>query len=156
MLVTDLADSPIVSSTVRNRHTYTGRLLETDTGLIQFRNRYMSPTLGRFVHRDPLGYIDGMSQTVYASTNPMSLVDPMGTCSQSPRMRFVATLDPDCEDCFKDAGKSIRDCYSCCINKSPSNNRYNSSWCQGKCDETPRSPGKPIAPAAVTVETCLS
>ena len=63
---------------VGNRHTYTGRLVEWDTGLLQYRHRYLSPTLGRFVQRDPLGYVDGMSEVAYVATNPASRMDPSG------------------------------------------------------------------------------
>ena len=34
-----------------NRHTSTGRLVEWDTGLLQYRHRYMAPVIGRFVQR---------------------------------------------------------------------------------------------------------
>jgi RHS repeat-associated protein len=40
---------------------FTGRYLDKETGLWYFRNRYYSGTLGRFIGRDPLGYVDGAS-----------------------------------------------------------------------------------------------
>jgi len=65
-----------------NRHTYTGRLVERDTGLLQYRHRYMSPTLGRFVQRDPLGvWADSNAAGnayAYGSSAPSRLVDPSG------------------------------------------------------------------------------
>ncbi len=42
-------------------YRYTGRQLDLATGLYYFRARYFSAELGRFISRDPLGYVDGMS-----------------------------------------------------------------------------------------------
>ena len=41
-----------------------GLMHDEETGLIQNRRRMLHPRLGRFMQRDPLGYVDGMS--VYA------------------------------------------------------------------------------------------
>jgi RHS repeat-associated protein len=38
---------------------FTGRYLDKETGLYYFRARYYSGSLGRFIGRDPLGYVDG-------------------------------------------------------------------------------------------------
>jgi len=38
----------------------------------------MSPTLGRFLQRDPIGYVDGMSLYEFAGNTPPRLVDPSG------------------------------------------------------------------------------
>ena len=40
---------------------YTGRREDLETGLYYFRARYYSAQLGRFISRDPLGFVDGMS-----------------------------------------------------------------------------------------------
>ena len=40
---------------------FTGRYLYTESGLWHFRARYYSDELGRFISRDPTGYVDGMS-----------------------------------------------------------------------------------------------
>ncbi|MCM8526652.1 MAG: RHS repeat-associated core domain-containing protein, partial [Lentisphaeraceae bacterium] len=56
---------------------FTGRYLDTETGLWYFRARYFSDELGRFISRDPLGYVDGMS--LYGGYFAMWLtVDPLG------------------------------------------------------------------------------
>jgi len=64
-------------SDVDNPYTFTGRRLDTETGLMQYRNRYYSPTFGRFVSRDPAGYDDWPS-LYYAAFVPLAL-DPLGT-----------------------------------------------------------------------------
>jgi len=40
---------------------YTGQRHDAETGLMYFKNRYYSTSMGSFVTRDPLGYVDGMS-----------------------------------------------------------------------------------------------
>ncbi len=47
-----------------------------DTGLMYFRARYYSGELGRFVSRDPLKYVDGMS--MYRGFFAVNWVDPSG------------------------------------------------------------------------------
>jgi len=64
-------------SAVDNPYAYTGRRWEPETGLYYFRARYYGPKLGRFLDRDPLGYVDGMS--VYAGYFAWGFgVDPAG------------------------------------------------------------------------------
>lgn len=66
-----------------DRYGFTGR--EPDqTGLIYFRARYYDPQVGRFTQRDPLGFIDGVNQYVYAVNSPLNYVDPMGTQGINP------------------------------------------------------------------------
>ena len=56
---------------------YTGR--ENDgTGLYYYRNRYYSPSLRRFISRDPLREAAGENEYSYVSNNPISLTDPLG------------------------------------------------------------------------------
>ena len=62
-------------STIDNEYTYTGRRLDP-SGLMYFRARYYSPQLGQFISRDPLGYVDGMSQ--YRGYFAPDAVDPWG------------------------------------------------------------------------------
>ncbi len=52
------ADSDNVSD-VDWEHTITGRQFDAESGLYQFRNRFYDGSTGRFVNRDPLGYVDG-------------------------------------------------------------------------------------------------
>ncbi|MEM1166401.1 MAG: RHS repeat-associated core domain-containing protein [Planctomycetota bacterium] len=75
------AAEPIVS-TIGNRHAFTGRVYDAVTGLMQYRNRYMLPSLGRFVQRDQLGtwYDTGSRGNAiqYAHVSPLLGVDPYG------------------------------------------------------------------------------
>ncbi|MDY7095737.1 MAG: RHS repeat-associated core domain-containing protein [Acidobacteriota bacterium] len=61
-----------------NFFSYHGRPLDVDTGLLYFRNRYYDPELGRFITADPLGYVDGPSQYLFAMNSPVVFGDPLG------------------------------------------------------------------------------
>lgn len=55
---------------------FTGYVTDNETGLLHARARLYSPGLGRFVGRDEMGYIDGMS--LYASYFAVNSLDPFG------------------------------------------------------------------------------
>ena len=69
-------------------NTFTGRELDTESGLYYFRARYYDPALGRFISRDPLGYVNGMS--LYRAYFVQGGVDPSGL-----DVRAVLDLDED-------------------------------------------------------------
>ena len=69
-------------SDVAGRKGYAG--YEWDQSLpeiLHIRNRVLNADLGRWMQRDPLGDVDGPSLYAYARTNPMTLLDPLGTRS---------------------------------------------------------------------------
>ncbi len=72
------ATSTGASST--NSFQFTGRENDGATGLLSYRARYHSPTFGRFISEDPLGFPGGPDVNVYAYVfnNPVGLVDPFG------------------------------------------------------------------------------
>ena len=55
-----------------------GLLFDKEFGLINNRNRYLSPKLGRYTQRDPAGYTDGMNLYQYEKSNPVNNTDPTG------------------------------------------------------------------------------
>ncbi len=61
-----------------NEILYAGYRLDGETNLYHVRNRYHHPTLGRFISRDPEGYVDGMSFYEYVGSQPITFLDPNG------------------------------------------------------------------------------
>jgi RHS repeat-associated protein len=67
----------LANSSVDNPFAYTGRFLHNDLDLMYFRARYYDPNTGEFLSRDPLEYVDGMSQ--YRGYFVPNGMDPEGT-----------------------------------------------------------------------------
>jgi len=61
-----------------NELHYTGRELDPDTGLYNYRARLYDPTIGRFVSEDKMGFKAGVNFFVYAGDNPINFNDPYG------------------------------------------------------------------------------
>jgi len=59
-------------------HLFTGRIQISGTELYDYRYRVLSSELGRFMQRDPLGYVDGMNLYTYVRSSPMSWLDAFG------------------------------------------------------------------------------
>jgi RHS repeat-associated protein len=64
------------NATYSIRHTYTGRKWDDSLKAHYFRARWYDATLGRFVNRDPIGYVDGAS--LYRGYFSMGAVDFLG------------------------------------------------------------------------------
>lgn len=74
----DNSYTQLPSSAIGNPYMFTGREYDQETGLYYYRARYYSPTLGRFLQRDPLGYVDGMHLYEYVKNNGVNRIDPLG------------------------------------------------------------------------------
>jgi RHS repeat-associated protein len=65
------------------RFGYTGRELDTETGLYYYRARYYEPLLGRFISEDPIGFAAGDTNLYrYVNNNPTNYTDPTGELAQ--------------------------------------------------------------------------
>ena len=84
---------------MENLFAYTGREYDQDTEFYGYRNRYYSPSLGRFISMDPIGlrggdlnlyrYTDSVGKLEvnlykYASNNPLRFTDPLGLYPDDP------------------------------------------------------------------------
>jgi RHS repeat-associated protein len=77
------------------RFQFAGKERDNGTGLYYFGQRYYSPEQGRWTTPDPAGAVDGPNLFAYVSNNPLTLVDPTGTCGdppQQPQWDFKSTL----------------------------------------------------------------
>ena len=66
------------ASAVGNRFMFTGREWDSTTQLYYYRARDYSPTLGRFLQPDPIGYADSLNLYQYCGNNPINFIDPWG------------------------------------------------------------------------------
>ena len=64
-------------ATNQNRYTYTGREWDNAISLYHFRARYYDAQQGRFISRDPLGFVDGTS--LYRAYFGQFGLDPFGS-----------------------------------------------------------------------------
>jgi len=77
----------ILSETLSQPYTYTGREYDQESGLYYYRARYYDPQAGRFLSEDPIGFLSGDAIGVeaadpnlyrYVRNNPINLTDPTG------------------------------------------------------------------------------
>jgi RHS repeat-associated protein len=59
-------------------YRYTGRRLDSETGMYYYRARYYSPSIGRFMQMDPVGSKDDLNLYAYVGNDPLDKTDPSG------------------------------------------------------------------------------
>ena len=67
------------SSVSSSNFGYTGQRYDSEIGLYNYKMRYYSPTIGRFLQPDPLGYEAGdLNMYTYVGNDGLNLTDPLG------------------------------------------------------------------------------
>lgn len=68
----------LAASTIGNNILFTGREYNAETGDYYFRSRSMHPMVGRFMQKDPWGYVDGMNDYNYVHNSVVIFYDKNG------------------------------------------------------------------------------
>ena len=68
----------------QGRFQYTGQRWIPALGMYDYKARMYSPTLGRFLQTDPIGYDDGLNWYNYVGGDPINNIDPTGTTKDKP------------------------------------------------------------------------
>jgi len=84
---------------VGNPYRFTGRRLDSETGLFYYRARYYSTEMGRFLSRDPIGPWGDRGNFgnayAYAGNNPLTYTDPSGLIGGSLGAHEMRLSDPE-------------------------------------------------------------
>ena len=92
--------SNLAQSHYENAIGFTGRHLDSETDLYYFRARYYDTEQGRFISRDPAGYVDGLGlYNGYFATRFM--MDPSGEiCCSSCEPAYGSSCVSSCRSLY--------------------------------------------------------
>ena len=81
---------------------------DAETGFYQVRYRYLHPTLGRWLSRDPISEKDGPNVYCYIDNNATSHVDTLGLwkISRTGKVRAIVTAE-DCGESIETLAKAV-------------------------------------------------
>jgi RHS repeat-associated protein len=80
----NVGGTPLPTSAYGNPYAYTGQRYDAAVRLYNSWFRTYSPALGRWMQRDPIGYVDGVSLYQYVESGPIDRQDPLGLTRFGP------------------------------------------------------------------------
>lgn len=93
----DALNTPLLASNYQNRFLFTSREYLADLGLYDYRNRFYSPAIGRFLQTDPLRLNSDANLYRYAGNNVLSNLDPFGLYSCEDLCEMVSSAQSGLE-----------------------------------------------------------
>jgi RHS repeat-associated protein len=88
----DWSDTVTWANSKKNEVLYCGYRYDHESRLYHVRNRSYHPTLGRWMQRDPIGYVDGMGLYEYVGSEPVAWTDPSGLTEYTWDLPHAAAL----------------------------------------------------------------
>ena len=99
----------VMSGLASTRYTYTGREIDSDSGLMYYRARWYDSRQGRFISEDPIGLLGGVNPFAYVKNNPLSFADPSGLCPPDTKEGRCLTAINDANAVSKRINETIAD-----------------------------------------------
>ncbi len=158
----------IGASRIDNPIRYAGYHFDAETELYHVRHRMYSPSLQRWLQRDPMGYLDGVDLYQYVRSLPPTLVDPWGLEGLKPIIERNRELEeqyyntkpkePCTGICGEDQYKGLRDkVHKWCARKTGEPDRckgnddcqsiYSKYWSKKRCRESQKDLNDTCFPA---------
>lgn len=101
----DASGNALSASAINNYILFTGREWDAESHTYYFRARTQHPALGRFMQKDPLGYVDGMNDYAYVNNSSYNSIDRYGLQIEVNSIEIVKAIGDASEVFTKDLRK---------------------------------------------------